>query len=59
MTTIRFENRIKPDPEDKVFSFAHNARSWLLLAGFLPTTEQPDVFINVYTGDKATLGVQR
>ena len=59
MTTVSFNSRIKPDKEDKVFTYAHNAKSWLLLSGYLPTAEDGKVFINVYTAEVATLEIQR
>ena len=59
MTTISFNSRIKPDQDDKVFTYSHNAKSWLILAGYLPTEDNHRIFVNVYTAEIATLKVTR
>ncbi len=53
MMTIRFQSRFTAS-EDKTFAYAHNARTHLLLAGYLPT-EDDSVYVNVYTAEIATL----
>ena len=54
MVTIWINNRSQSE-EIRDFTYYHSATTWLLLAGFLPTSEDPDIFVNMYTRDVATV----
>lgn len=59
MTTIKFKSRSLVHPENRHFTYASSARTWLILSGYLPTTNDPGTYINVYTAEIATLEILR
>ena len=50
MLTIQFESREQTPPDTRQFRYSVEGRTWLLLAGFLPTEFDDDKWINHYTG---------
>lgn len=63
MSTVTVKLPHSKLPEVRHFTYTHNARSWLLLAGYLPVLpsegDHPTDFINPFLGSTATLTVVR
>jgi len=52
MATVVFESRNSPI-DSKHFNFSHEARTWLLLSGYLPVDNEGNRYVNLFTSDEA------
>ncbi len=63
MSTVTVKHPHSNLPEVRQFTYTHNARSWLLLAGYLPLLPQGETtdeeYEQPYTGSTAVLHIQR
>lgn len=57
MATVKIKYPHQVLPEIRQFHNSHNARSWLLLAGYLPLLSPDNHYLQPYTGAIALLEV--
>ena len=59
MTKVTITYRHDSPPEIREFTYAHNARHWLLLSGFLPIESDINHFAHYILGAEARLEIMR
>lgn len=58
MVKVSLESRNKA-PDSRTFYYMHTAKTWLLLAGYLPSESDESIYINLYTRDTAHVTLYR
>lgn len=58
MVTISFESRYMA-PKTCTYAHMHTAKTILLLSGYLPSEDDDDLFINMYTRETARVKLYR
>lgn len=58
-TVITITARHQNQPKICSFTYQHSAKTWLLISGFLPFSEDPNQYLNPFTGECAQLQIYR